>query len=110
MGVQLYYFAFLFIQVFLIVTLSSGLPAFFKEVAVETSKIPQTLASNLPRASNYFFSYLTVQALNNSASALLQVAALLKWFLWAPMVDTTARQKWKRQTSLNLVKWGSFFP
>ncbi|CAD0086069.1 unnamed protein product [Aureobasidium mustum] len=110
MGVQIYYFAFLFIQVFLIVTLSSGLPAFFKEVATETSKIPQTLASNLPRASNYFFSYLTVQALNNSAGALLQVAGLLQWFLWAPIVDTTARQKWKRQTSLNIVKWGSFFP
>ncbi|CAD0082176.1 unnamed protein product [Aureobasidium vineae] len=110
MGVQIYYFAFLFIQVFLIVTLSSGLPAFFKEVATETSKIPQTLAQNLPRASNYFFSYLTVQALNNSAAALLQVAALLKWFLWAPIVDTTARQKWTRQTKLNMVKWGSFFP
>jgi type II secretory pathway pseudopilin PulG len=110
MGVQIYYFTFLFIQVFLIVTLSSGLPAFFKELATETSKIPETLASNLPRASNYFFSYLTVQALNNSASALLQVAALLEWFLWAPMMDTTARQKWSRQTKLRVVKWGSFFP
>ncbi|KAG2167160.1 hypothetical protein VTO58DRAFT_101270 [Aureobasidium pullulans] len=110
MGVQVYYFAFLFIQVFLIVTLSSGLPAFFKEVATETTKIPETLATNLPRASNYFFSYLTVQALNNSAGALLQVAALLEWFLWAPIVDTTARQKWARQTKLRVVKWGSFFP
>ena len=110
MGVQNYYFAFLFIQVFLIVTLSSGLPAFFEEVATQTSKIPETLAKNLPRASNYFFSYLTVQALNNSAAALLQVAALLEWFLWAPIVDTTARQKWQRQTKLRMVKWGSFFP
>ncbi|KAI5208824.1 hypothetical protein AUEXF2481DRAFT_6520 [Aureobasidium subglaciale EXF-2481] len=110
MGVQIYYFAFLFIQVFLIVTLSSGLPAFFKEVATETTKVPETLAKNLPRASNYFFSYLTVQALNNSAAALLQVAALLEWFLWAPIVDTTARQKWARQTKLRIVKWGSFFP
>lgn len=110
MGVQTYYFAFLFIQVFLIVTLSSGLPAFFEEVATQTSKIPETLAKNLPRASNYFFSYLTVQALSNSAAALLQVAALLEWFLWAPIVDTTARQKWQRQTKLRSVKWGSFFP
>lgn len=110
MGVQSYYFVFLFIQVFLIVTLSSGLPAFFKEIATETSKVPETLAYNLPRASNYFFSYLTVQAFNNSASALLQVVALLEWFLWAPMVDSTARQKWSRQIKLREVKWGSFFP
>lgn len=110
MGVQIYYFVFLFIQVFLIVTLSTGLPVFLKEIATETTKVPETLAQNLPRASNYFFSYLTVQAFNNSASALLQVGALLEWFLWAPIVDTTARQKWTRQTKLRIVKWGSFFP
>lgn len=109
-GVQDYYFAFLFIQVFLVVTLSAGLTSFFTTLTEDTASVPQTLAQNLPNASNYFFSYLTVQALSNSASALVQVGSLLVWFLWAPYNDSTARQKWKRQTNLSNVQWGSFFP
>ncbi|GAB7353212.1 hypothetical protein MBLNU459_g3733t2 [Dothideomycetes sp. NU459] len=109
-GVQDYYFAFLFIQVFLVVTLSAGLTSFFTTLTEDTASIPQTLAQNLPNASNYFFSYLTVQALSNSASALVQVGSLLVWFVWAPFNDSTARQKWRRQTSLSNVQWGSFFP
>lgn len=109
-GVQDYYFAFLFIQVFLVVTLSAGLTSFFTTLTEDTASVPQTLAQNLPNASNYFFSYLTVQALSNSASALVQVTSLLVWFFWAPFKDSTARQKWKRQTNLQNVQWGSFFP
>ena len=109
-GVQFYYFAFLFIQVFLVVTLSSGLVNFFENAVNSITSVTEALALNLPKASNYFFSYLTVQALSNSASALLQVASLLVWFLWAPIVDSTAREKWRRQTKLKQVQWGSFFP
>lgn len=109
-GVQDYYFVFLFIQVFLVVTLSTGITVFVRELVEDTYGIATTLAKDLPDASDYFFSYLTVQALSNSASALVQVGTLLKWFLWAPVKDSTARQKWRRQTKLQQVKWGSFFP
>lgn len=109
-GLQTYYFVFLFVQVFLIVTLSSGIVDTVTEFTQDTLSIPETLAKQLPNASDYFFSYLTVQALNNSASSLLQVVSLLVWFLWAPIVDNTAREKWTRQTKLKRVRWGSFFP
>lgn len=109
-GVQTYYFVFLFIQVFLIASISTGITDFFSNPVNETLEVPQLLAKNLPDASDYFFSYLTVQALNNSASALLQVASLFIWFLWSPIVDNTAREKWTRQTKLKRVRWGSFFP
>lgn len=109
-GVQAWYFAFLFIQVFLVVTISGGLVNFFSNAASDPGSIVRTLASNLPKASNYFFSYLTVQALSSSASALLQVGSLLGWFILAPMFDSTARAKWRRQTRLNDIQWGTFFP
>lgn len=110
LGVQQWYFAFLFIQVFLVVTISGGLTNFFSEAATNPGSIVEQLASNLPKASTYFFSYLTVQALSNSASALLQVGSLFMWFIMAPISDSTARAKWRRQTNLNNVQWGTFFP
>jgi hypothetical protein len=51
-----------------------------------------------------------VQALSNSASSLLQVGALAVWFLLAPILDSSARAKWRRQTTLANVQWGTFFP
>jgi len=109
-GVQTWFFAFLFIQVFLVVTISTGIISFFQNAAEDPGSVVRTLADNLPKASNYFFSYLTVQALSNSASALLQVGSLLSWFILAPLFDSTARAKWRRQTNLNNIQWGSFFP
>ncbi|KAK4542665.1 hypothetical protein LTR36_006237 [Oleoguttula mirabilis] len=108
--VQKWYFAFLFIQVFFVVTIAGGLTAFFSEIASQPNKVVSELAENLPKAADYFFSYLMVQALSNSASGLLQTGALFFWFVWAPLFDSTARAKWRRQTKLNNVQWGTFFP
>ncbi|KAF2165189.1 hypothetical protein M409DRAFT_24573 [Zasmidium cellare ATCC 36951] len=110
LGVQQWYFVFLFIQVFLVVTITGGLTKFFSNLASNPGSIVQTLAKTLPAASNYFYSYLTVQALSNSASALVQTGGLFAWFILAPMLDSTARAKWRRQTTLSNVQWGSFFP
>ena len=76
MGVQKWYFSFLFIQVFLVVTITGGMLTFFTNIAEHPNQVLSTLATNLPKASNYFFNYLMVQALSNGASALLQVGAL----------------------------------
>lgn len=108
--VQKWYFAFLFIQVFFVVTISGGLTKFFSELASEPNKVVSDLAKSLPEAADYFFSYLMVQALSNSASGILQTGALFFWFIWAPISDSTARAKWRRQTKLNNVQWGTFFP
>ena len=110
LSVQQYYFFFLFVQVFLVVSISSGISAVVQEISHSPQQIPSVLASNLPKASNYFFSYLLLQALSTSAGALVQGLNLIKWFILAPLLDSTARQKWRRQTNLPDVQWGSFFP
>ncbi|KAK3725518.1 hypothetical protein LTR37_000488 [Vermiconidia calcicola] len=110
LGVQQWYFAFLFIQVFLVVTISGGIFSFFTNVAENPGQVFSTLGESLPKASNYFFSYLMIQALSNSASSLLQVGSLLGWFILGPLLDSTARAKWRRQTTLQKIQWGSFFP
>ncbi len=108
--VQNYYFAFLFVQVFLVVSISSGVTTVLSDISQGPQNIPSILAGNLPKASNYFFSYMILQAFSVSAAALVQLLALFKWFVLAPIFDNTARQKWARQTKLPDVRWGTFFP
>ena len=110
LSVQTYYFAFLFVQVFLVVSISSGMTTVLNQITKGPQSVPSILASNLPKASNYFFSYMLLQALSVSAGALVQVMGLFKWFVLAPVLDNTARQKWARQTNLPDMQWGTFFP
>ena len=110
LSVQGMYFAFLFVQVFLVVSISSGLTATIKTLTNNPTSAPQVLAQNLPKASNFFFSYLLIQAFAQSGGALLQIGALAVYYILAPFFDVTARQKWYRQTNLLEMKWGTFFP
>ena len=110
LSVQRYYFAFLFVQVFLVVSISSGITTVIGQLANSPQSAPAILAQNLPKASNYFFSYLLLQALTVSAGALVQIMGLIEWFILAPLFDSTAREKWRRQINLPNMQWGSFFP
>ena len=110
LSVQVYYFAFLFVQVFLVVSISSGITIIIPEILQNPSDIPALLAANLPKASNYFFSYMLLQALSVSSGALAQISALVSWYVLASLLDSTARQKWARQVTLPNMHWGSFFP
>ncbi|KAJ5933702.1 hypothetical protein N7454_006031 [Penicillium verhagenii] len=109
LNVQMYYFAFLFVQLFLVVTIASSFSTIIDNVTNVTSW-PTLLASNIPKSSNYFFSYMILQAMSVSAGALMQIVSLISWFILAPILDKTARKKWARTTNLNQMQWGSFFP
>ncbi|KAI8689962.1 hypothetical protein LRP88_13735 [Fusarium phalaenopsidis] len=114
--VQVFYFVFLFIQVFLIVSIASFFAASIDELVnnvkqLQTAKaVLDLLATNLPSASNYFFSYMILQAMSTSSGTLLQIGTLVMWYVIARILDSTARNKWSRNTKLNQVKWGAFFP
>ena len=108
-SVQNYYFAFLFVQVFLVVSISGSALATLGSAAQITA-IPNTLATQLPKAANYFFSYMILQALSTSSGTLLQIVTLIMWYVLPKLFDNTARQKWKRNTTLPTVTWGTFFP
>ncbi|KAL8899672.1 MAG: hypothetical protein Q9192_001451 [Flavoplaca navasiana] len=110
LSVQNYYFTFLFVQVFLVVSISTGITNVITQLSQSPTNVTAILAGNLPKSTNYFFSYMLLQALTVSAGALVQLGGLLKWFILAPIMDSTGRQKWKRQTDLTNVQWGTFFP
>ncbi|KAL2208980.1 DUF221-domain-containing protein [Sarocladium strictum] len=114
--VQLFYFVFLFVQVFLIVSIASFFAAsvddLFENLASlsNVQTVLDILAKNLPKAANYFFSYMILQAMSTSSATLLQLGALFFWYVVARIMDTTARHKWSRNTKLSEVQWGKFFP
>jgi hypothetical protein len=104
-----YYFAFIFVQLFLVVTISKSVFAVISEISKTPQDLVNVLADNIPQAANYFFSYLLLQALSVSAGSLAQVVPLAIWFLLRPIVDNTARQKFNRQLRLPTVKWGKLY-
>ncbi|KAL8975318.1 MAG: hypothetical protein Q9197_000443 [Variospora fuerteventurae] len=110
LAVQNYFFAFLFIQIFLVVSISSGFTNTIAALSENPTNVPGILAQNLPKSTNTFFNYMLLQGLSVSAGALVQLASLIKWFILAPILDSTGRQKWKRQTDLTNINWGTFFP
>lgn len=108
--VQQFYFAFLFVQVFLIVSLASGAVHILQAVLNDPSSITQKYATNIPSAANYFFSYMILQALSASSGTLLQIGELISWYIISRIFNNTARSKWASNTTLPSVKWGSYFP
>ncbi|KAI3397739.1 hypothetical protein diail_10392 [Diaporthe ilicicola] len=108
--VQTYYFFFLFVQVFLVVSISTSAINALIAVAQHVEDLPNILAQNLPDSANYFFSYLVLQGASVSSGTLLQVAGLATWYILSRLFDNTVRDKFNRQISLPQVSWGSFFP
>lgn len=106
--IQDYYFYFLFVQVTLVVSLSAGLTAIANEMASGAS-LAATLAKNLPKASNYFISYILLQALSVSANSLLRMDRLFGKLLLGPIFDKSVTQMMTRRKGQD-VQWGTFVP
>lgn len=107
--VQNFYFAFVFIQLFLVVSIATGITGTLQNLWNDPISVPQTLAQNLPKSANYFFSYMILQALSISSGTLLQIAAVLL-LLVSRFLDTTPRQKVSRVLSRPGITWGNMIP
>lgn len=104
---QDYYFAFLFVQIFAVISVSSSVAAVLNGLSHDIESTATLLTQSLPKASNYFFSYMLLQGLSVSASALLQLDRLFQ-FAFGLLVDNTARQTWERNRKPG-IQWGTFF-
>ena len=106
---QNFYFAFVFVQLFLVVSLSTGITATIEKITNDPISIPQTLAENLPKAANYFFSYMILQALSISSGTLLQIGAVAIILLFG-FFDKTPREKVSRVLNRSGINWGTMIP
>jgi hypothetical protein len=81
-SLQLWYFIFLIFELFIIPTISSGLTATVQALIKNSASVPEILATDLPTAANYYFSFLILQALSISASSILQTIRLLNYYVF----------------------------
>ncbi|KAH7380403.1 hypothetical protein DE146DRAFT_671358 [Phaeosphaeria sp. MPI-PUGE-AT-0046c] len=107
--VQNFYFAFVFIQLFLVVSITTGITTAIRQIIDNPVGIPQTLAENLPKAANYFYSYMILQALSISSGTLLQIGAVVI-IVFLRFLDTTPREKVSRVLSRPGINWGTMIP
>ena len=106
---QGFYFTFLIIELVLVTSISSGLLAVIPVIANNPTAIAATLANNLPKAANYFFNYLVIQALGFSGSALFQYLRILFITTIWPWFTQTPRQEAWLQTTLPHQMWANVF-
>ncbi|EUC51180.1 hypothetical protein COCMIDRAFT_21557 [Bipolaris oryzae ATCC 44560] len=107
--VQNFYFAFVFVQLFLVVSISTGITTAIDDLVNDPLSVPQTLARSLPKAANYFFSYMILQALSISSGTLLQIGAVVV-IIFLRFMDTTPRQKVSRVLQRPGINWGTMIP
>ena len=110
LSLQKTYFTFLFIQIFLTVSLSSSITAGIQLLLHGLDSVPAVLATSLPKASNYFLSYLLLRCFSVSASSLLQLGRLIEWCTLGRIRKVTPRQEWEERTSLPQMQWGTLYP
>ena len=107
---QSWYMAFQVIQVFLITTFSSGAASSAAQIISNPSSATTLLAENLPKASNFFISYLILQGMGIAASQLLNIGALVMLTVVGKFLDKSPRKMFKRYITLGGLGWGSLYP
>ena len=95
---------------FLVVTISSSLASVVTLIVENPTSAATILATNIPTASNFFFSFLVLQGLKVTSSLLLQLSTLVLFHLLGNLFDNTPRKKWKRYFTLSGLGWGSIYP
>jgi hypothetical protein len=96
--------------VFLVVSIASSSTAVVTQIIQNPTNIATLLAGNLPKSSNFFFSYLLLQGLSVSAGTLLQIVTLLFFYVFGKLLDATPRKKWRRFNTLPGLGWGTTYP
>lgn len=107
--VQKIYFAFQVVQVFLITTLTSAASAAVLDIIQHPMSAPDLLAQNLPKASNFYLSYILVQCMAIGATGLLHIFELIRHYVFGRVVQNP-RTRFGIWYNLRPPRWGGVFP
>ena len=102
--------AFQVVQVFLVTTIASGASTVVTQIIKEPSSATNLLAENLPKASNFYISYIVVQGLGIAAGNLLNIGALVMINIVGKFLDSSPRKLFKRYITLAGLGWGTLYP
>ncbi|KAI3324370.1 DUF221-domain-containing protein [Xylariaceae sp. AK1471] len=111
--VQKWSYVFQVTQVFLVTAVFSGAATVASQLAKhiqDPTSVPELLARQLPKSSNYYLTYFIVQGTTSAADNLLNYSNLLQYLFSDYFFDKTPRQKFNRYTSMRGIAWGKLFP
>ncbi|CAK7198499.1 hypothetical protein SEUCBS139899_001160 [Sporothrix eucalyptigena] len=103
------YFCFQVVQVFLITTITSAASAAFTQILADPLSIKDLLSQNLPKASNFYLSYITVQCLAGGAIGLAHFLDLFRHTILSGSINHPRRAVRNFQ-KLKQPHWGGVFP
>ncbi|GAV52442.1 hypothetical protein ZYGR_0AG04330 [Zygosaccharomyces rouxii] len=108
--VQKWFFVFLFIHVFLVVTISSGVSLVVERILYNPVSIPTLLAHDLPKSSNFFCSFVLIRGMAYSGGNLIQLKELLFELFYYKLTIYNPHKRWERMKNIPLFQWGSIYP
>ncbi|KAL6880833.1 DUF221 domain-containing protein [Trichoderma novae-zelandiae] len=103
------YFAFQVVQVFLVTTITSAASGALQDIIQDPLSIQSLLAQNLPKASNFYLSYILIQCLASGGSQVLQVFSLIRHHIVAKTSEVP-RSRFRTWRNLRPARWGGIFP
>lgn len=103
------YFAFQVVQVFLVTTITSAASGALQSIIENPLGIQSLLAQNLPKASNFYLSYILIQCLATGGTSVLQVSSVIRHEIVAKTSDIP-RTRFKTWHKLRPALWGGIFP
>lgn len=104
------YFAFQVVQTFLVVTIASSVTSVVTQIIEEPTSAMRLLSENLPKASNFFISYIILQGFTISGGSLFQIVPLIMFYVLSFALDGTLRKKYTRWSGIGSYAWGTTFP
>lgn len=72
--------------------------------------VPSLLAQGLPKASNFFLTYIILQGLSGTAAGFLQAVPLILYYVKLFILGSTPRSIYKIKYTLRNVSWGTLWP
>lgn len=113
LSIQNWVFIFLYFQLFIIVTISSGFVSVIRHLFYNPIAVPMIVASDLPKASCFFFPFFLLRAMNLLSSNLLQFYEFLKEVVIFPnLIKKTPRAHHTRfsERHSNKLHFGRIYP
>lgn len=107
---QNFFFAFQVIQVFLVATLGSAASSVVTGIINNPGSVTSLLSTSLPKASNFYLSYIVLQGLGVFASMLVGLAGLIITPILVMFLGSTPRKIFLRWNRMAGVGWGQVFP
>lgn len=107
---QHWFFAFLFVHIFLVVTISSGISFIIENILDNPTNFPTLLAQELPKSSNFFCSFVIMRGLSYAGGNFLRFKQLLLELHRIIFTLSPPHKKLKTLRTSLLFRWGSIYP